>query len=328
MAALLAGLAACGRPTAKRAPIPPPPPPPVRPDPPVRPPDRTPAPDAPPKVTPVPRVVQPPVDQPGAPPPQAPPVDREALERFQAGRFRTAYGQTLQYRLFPPAELEPGRSYPLVVFLHGASGAGTGNWKQIDGSRLWGTALWTSPEIQARYPAFVLAPQADHRYAPTWVDKWRLPENPDPAKKEPLELILELIDELALALPVDLDRVYLTGYSMGGFGTWIGVSRHPDRFAAALAICGGGDPAHVVETNAAIWAFHGTADRSVPVRRSRSMVEALRRAGKEVRYTEYKGKGHDIWRWVYAEPGLADWLFSHRRQDRRGGEDVDVGDGR
>lgn len=315
LAVLAGALGGCGRSVPKRAPLPPPPPP-TRPEtPPVEAPGETPLPDSAPRPTPVPRVVRPPVTRPDEPP-QVPPVDPETLERFEGGRYRSPHLQTLEYRLFSPDRFEPGRRYPLVVFLHGASGLGEENWRQLDGSRLWGTALWTSPEVQERYPSFVLAPQADRRYAPTWVDKWRRPKNPDPAAKEPLELTLDLIDELAAALPVDLDRVYLTGYSMGGFGTWIGVSRHPDRFAAALAICGGGDPSHVVETRAAVWAFHGTADRAVPVRRSREMVRALRKAGKPVRYTEYKGKGHDIWRWVYAEPGLADWLFSHSRARR------------
>ncbi len=135
----------------------------------------------------------------------------------------------------------------------------------------------------------------------------------DPADKEPLELTVELIDALGLEFSIDPDRIYITGLSMGGFGTWIAVSRYPDRFAAAVPICGGGDPTAIGQTSAKIWAFHGAADRAVPPKRSREMVEALHRAGGHPRYTEYPGVGHDAWRYAYMEPELVGWLFRQRR---------------
>jgi predicted peptidase len=164
--------------------------------------------------------------------------------------------------------------------------------------------------VQAPHPAFVLIPQADPKLAPTWVRLWRRDPEATAARAEPLELAIELLDRLCRELPVDRKRIYVTGFSMGGFGSWIAISRHPEKFAAAAPIAGGGDPAHVAQSRSAVWAFHGDKDSIVPVTRSRSMVEALRKAGARPRYTEYAGKGHFIIREALNEPGLVDWLFS------------------
>ena len=223
----------------------------------------------------------------------------------------TAEGQRLRYRLFEPAPLEPGRLYPLVLYLHSASGSGSDNISQLNGSRSWGPAFWSSRDVQQRHPAFVLAPQADPRYADTWVRQWRPAAAGGPL--EPLELTLLLLDQLEARAPIDPDRIYITGYSMGGFGAWLAISRHPRRFAAAIPIAGGGDPTFVASTEAAVWAFHGAADPVVPVRRSREMVRALRSAGRPVRYTEYPDASHNLFWQVYEEEGLADWLFAQRR---------------
>lgn len=241
-----------------------------------------------------------------------PPLGEDLLLGFEARSFRSPGGLRLRYRLFRPPEYDPEKKYPLIVFLHGSSGAGTDNRKQLTGSRRYGVELWSSAEVQAEHPAFILAPQADPAQAPTWVRLWRAGQ-PDPMRAEPLEMVVDLIRELGHEFSLDPDRVYLTGMSMGGFGTWIGISRYPDLFAAALPMCGGGDPTHVVETEAAVWAFHGKADRVVPVRRSREMVEALRKAGKEPRYSEYSGVGHQVWKRAFEEPELVDWLFEQRR---------------
>jgi predicted peptidase len=99
---------------------------------------------------------------------------------------------------------------------------------------------------------------------------------------------------------------------MGGFGSWMAISRHPEKFAAAAPIAGGGDPAHVAGSRSAVWAFHGAKDSIVPVSRTRSMIEALRKAGANPRYTEYPGKGHFIIREALGEPELVDWLFSQK----------------
>jgi predicted peptidase len=99
---------------------------------------------------------------------------------------------------------------------------------------------------------------------------------------------------------------------MGGFGAWIAISRYPRLFAAAIPVCGGGDPLAVSGTTTKVWAFHGSADTVVPPRRSREMIEALKKAGASPRYTEFAGVGHNAWEHAYGEPGLADWLFSQQ----------------
>ncbi len=229
-------------------------------------------------------------------------------ERYEAAVYRNSHGAELPYRLFRPPAGNSSDKRPLILLLHGASARGTDNLTQLSAS--YGAAFWASPAVQQIEPAYVLAPQADPRYAPTWVRSWRQPAKRDPKRPEPLELALELIQDLQQDLPIDRKRIYVVGYSMGGFGAWIAISRHPGRFAAAAPIAGGGDPTHVPHTKASVWAFHGSADSSVPVRRSRQMVESLEKAGGDVRYTEYPGAGHEIWERVWAEPGLAEWLFS------------------
>lgn len=231
-------------------------------------------------------------------------------DAFESRTYR-AQGGALPYRIFKPANYDPKKKYPLILVLHGASSRGTDNRSQLANSN--GPLYWASPAVQSLQEAFVVAPQSDPRYAPTWVRSWRPPARPDPKRPEPLEMAVSLVRELGNEFSLDSDRLYLVGFSMGGFGAWIGASRHPDLFAAAVPIAGGGDPTHVTGTSAKVWAFHGTTDRTVPVRRSRQMVEALKNAGATVRFTEYPGVGHEAWRLVYRESELPRWLFEQSR---------------
>jgi predicted peptidase len=265
---------------------------------------------------------------PPAAPPEQPPPPRTQAEApaaapyhgptglFVAREYHSPEGQTLPYRLFAPNGYDPAKQYPLVVFLHGASARGRDNQRQLDGPGQWGTSAFASDDTQQSHPAFILAPQAN-RSDSSWVRQWRANPDRDPADKEPLELTVELIDALQEEFSIDPGRVYITGLSMGGFGAWIAISRYPDRFAAAVPVCGGGDPSAVGETKAKVWAFHGSADRDVPPQRSREMVEALRRTGADPRYTEYPGVGHNAWERAYQEPELLNWLFAQRHERGR-----------
>jgi predicted esterase len=304
--ACLLALGSCARPTIKE----PPPPPPA----PGVPSAELPRPGDPEPVSPAQPPPQPeqPVEE--TPPPEAitrpPYLDPTGL--FEAREYRSAEGQALPYRLFTPNGYDPGKQYPLIIFLHGASARGNDNERQLGGPGQWGTATWTREEIQQAHPAFVLAPQAN-RPGSRWVNQWRANPMRNPADKEPLELLVELLDELGQEFSIDPDRLYMTGLSMGGFGTWIAISRYPDKFAAAIPICGGGDPSALALTTTKVWAFHGSADRAVPPRRSREMIEALRRVGAEPRYTEYPKVAHNAWVYAYQEPELAEWLFAQRK---------------
>jgi dienelactone hydrolase len=302
--AFLLALGSCARPRLKEPPPPPPAP-------------SVPSPQPP-------QPADPELIPPSQPPEQPPKESRppEAILRppylgptglFEAREYRSAEGQTLPYRLFTPNGYDPAKRYPLIVFLHGASARGNDNERQLGGPGQWGTATWTREETQLNYPAFVLAPQAN-RHDSRWVRQWRANPMRKPSDKEPLELVIELIDELGLQFSIDPDRLYITGLSMGGFGTWIAISRYPEKFAAAIPICGGGDPSALSQTTTRVWAFHGSADRAVPPRRSREMIEALRKAGADPRYTEYKGVAHTAWAYAYQEPELIGWLFAQRKE--------------
>jgi predicted peptidase len=126
--------------------------------------------------------------------------------------------------------------------------------------------------------------------------------------------LIQLVDHVQTNLNVDATRVYVTGLSMGGFGTWRLVAAYPERFAAALPICGGGEPAAMARSlrRVPIWAFHGERDAVVPVKRSREMVEAVRCAGGDVRLTVYPDVEHNSWKQTYDNPEIYKWLLSHR----------------
>ena len=247
-----------------------------------------------------------------------PPWRRQATEirqaeeaRFESRSYRTSAGAVLPYRLFVPDGYDPKRKYPLILVLHGASSRGSDNQQQMSDSD--GARYWASGPVQSLQQAFVVAPQADPKYAPTWVRAWRPPAAQDPKRPEPLEMSVDLIDTLGEEFSIDRSRLYVVGYSMGGFGAWLAASRHPGLFAAAVPIAGGGDPSYIVGTSAKVWAFHGTTDQVVPITRSRQMVDALKKAGKDVKYTEYPGVNHEAWKLVYEEPELPVWLFQQSR---------------
>jgi predicted peptidase len=127
-------------------------------------------------------------------------------------------------------------------------------------------------------------------------------------------MVLDLIEAVCNEYRIDKDRIYLTGVSVGGYGTWDLVSRRPELFAAAIPVSGGGDPAQAAKlAKLPIWAFHGGADPLVPVERARDMIAALKKAGGEPKYTEYKGVGHDAWTPRYRDNEVLDWLFAQKK---------------
>jgi predicted peptidase len=209
----------------------------------------------------------------------------------------------MPYRLFAPTGLNPAERYPLVIWLHGAGGAGDDNRKQIEGDQVAGTRTWTKRENQAKHPAFVVVPQAPGAWGP---------EEGEPSKEA--LLALEIIQALKTEFPIDAGRIYLTGQSNGGFGVWNLISERPELFAAAIPLCGGGDPKFASKlTRMPIWAFHGEKDDVIPVSYSRDMIAAIRKAGGMPKYTEYKNAGHDVWTPAFKEPGLVEWLFAQHK---------------
>jgi hypothetical protein len=131
----------------------------------------------------------------------------------------------------------------------------------------------------------------------------------------PMRLTLEVLAGLQKEFNLDDNRLYITGLSMGGYGTWDVIWRHPHLFAAAVPVCGGADESKApLIKDLPIWCFHGGADPVVPTERSRNMIAALKAAGGHPKYTEYPGVGHNSWDRAYSEPELPKWLFSQKRQ--------------
>jgi predicted peptidase len=217
----------------------------------------------------------------------------------------------MPYQLSRPAA-EAGKSYPLVVCLHGAAGRGTDN--QARGIEAY--AVLGSPEVQNRHPSFLLAPQCAK--GSQWVDApWKLGSYrlEQVAESVYMKKVHALILNVMQTCPVDRTRICVTGQSMGGFGTWDVILRHPELFAAAIPICGSGSPKHAANVRALpLRFFHGAMDPTVPVSGSREMAAALKAAGSVAfAYTELPEGGHVIMKEVWATPGLIDWLFEQRR---------------
>lgn len=164
-----------------------------------------------------------------------------------------------------------------------------------------------------RYHALALDNAIDHRWVQAdWSDPLPWPSAREPSR--PMRSLVGLLDALGETWPIDPDRRYLAGHSMGGFGVFDLLMRRPRDFAAAVVLCGGGDDARAGEiAHIPLWLFHAADDGEVPVERSRSMCDALCRAGGAPRYSEYPSGGHAVWEHAYAEPGLSQWLFAQRR---------------
>jgi len=184
---------------------------------------------------------------------------------------------------------------PLIIYLHGSSRRGR------DIERVKGNGLPPLLDKKDDFEFVVASPQALSKHP--WQRCW-----------QPDDVVL-LLDHLLATQRIDSNRVYLTGLSMGGYGTWAAIEKHADRFAAAVPICGGGNPdAARAIGKLPVWAFHGEADRVVPVARSREMVTAVEAAGGRARLTAYPDVGHDSFTRTYANPELYRWLLRQQRK--------------
>jgi predicted peptidase len=234
-----------------------------------------------------------------------------AVAGFSAGSYRSSSGEEMRYRLFVPPGYEASKKYPIVLWLHGAAGRGSDNFSQLSGGNFAGSHIWTAAENQAKYHAFVLAPQVE-------VTKgWARPHTNTPAVA--IRLALEILDTVEKKYNIDRAREYVVGQSMGGEGVWAALSIAPTRFAAAIALCGYGDAYMIPRVaNVPVWIFQGEEDPVVPVSRARTWIAELRNAGGAPKYTEYPGIAHNAWDIAFQEPELAAWLFSNVRVESNG----------
>jgi predicted peptidase len=235
------------------------------------------------------------------PPGEQPPMSARpggAPASFEVRTFTAPNGAAIRYSLFIPKAISPGEKLPLVLCLHGSGG-------NTEAAR-----VLASPERQAKTPCIVMAPGCDSRKA-RWVPMTFRPDERGNVMAE----LLGALDALTREQPVDPGRVYVTGQSMGGVGTWGLIAAEPQRFAAAAPVCGIWQTEDAAKmARVPVWAFHGEKDPTVPVDGSRRMVAALKAAGASPRYTEYPDVGHNSWTAAYATDELWEWMFAQRRK--------------
>jgi predicted peptidase len=223
-------------------------------------------------------------------------------------------GRTYRYQVYVPADYAGGEKWPVILFLHGSGESGSDGVLQTTAGL--GNALRRDP---SRYPAIVVFPQVPEGSAWTGAQA---------------DLALAALNQTLTEFHADADRIYLTGLSLGGYGTWYLAYRHPELFAAVVPICGwidgrpdrehfdpivapqDGPPLEAVARRLGrtpIWIFHGEADSAVPVAGARGPAAALQAAGADVRYTEYLGMDHNVWDATYGSDTFVRWLFAQSK---------------
>jgi len=218
---------------------------------------------------------------------------------FEVREFKGTNGQTIRYSLFVPKE--KAESLPLVLCLHGAGG-------NTDAAN-----LLAASEMQAKHPCIILAPACDGKETRWAKSEFRGGMEMRSVMPEMMQALAAVITETK----ADTKRIYLTGQSMGGMGTWGVIAAYADQFAAAVPVCGIWQTADAAKMNGvAIWAFHGDQDGAVPVSGTRDMIAALKAAGvkPEPKYTEFPGVGHGSAGPAYEKAELWDWLFAQKRE--------------
>jgi poly(3-hydroxybutyrate) depolymerase len=262
----------------------------------------------------------------------------EILANFHK-RYHTYGSTTLPYHVFIPDNYDSSIHYPMVLCLHGAGERGD-NDEAVKKNKM--ATVWALDAHQAQWPCVIVVPQCPT--SNSWADitgsnSYRV--DAQPISNE-LLTVSDILDSLEREISIDTNRIYITGLSMGGIGTWDMIMRYPNRFAAAIPLCGIGDTTEAeVIRNIPIWDFHGAADNTFPVTCSRVMISALEKSGRSVVYThckngnpmgmtsndladsinagvkllysEYQYVGHSVWDSAYTNPFLLPWVFSQSK---------------
>jgi predicted peptidase len=219
----------------------------------------------------------------------------EPTKGFLNRVHKDADGKEAKYVLFVPHDYTGDKAYPVILFLHGAGERTNGKKQPVEVGI--GTAV---KKRENNFPCLVIIPQAQK----TW-------QASSPDAKRALDILAEVEKEYQ----IDDKRVYLTGLSMGGMGTWSLAVAHPDKWAAIVPICGRGDTSKAAKIkDLPCWCFHGDADRAVDVEGSRKMIAAIKEAGGNPKYTEYPGVGHNSWDKAYDTDELYDWLLKQHKK--------------
>ncbi len=247
-------------------------------------------------------------------------VYRLDLPAMMAERSLVVAGATMRYRIFVPPGLDAARAVPLVLYFHHAGQRGD-NLRQLRndyGSSDLGTGVFVHPDSQRRHPCVVLAPQILVEDQWNWgagIDWCKPRGDMAPAMGLSMAAALAVLDQTLAELPIDRSRIYVTGTSMGGVGSYEAIARRPQLFAGGIIICGAHDDGRgALFASTPLQLFHGTCDESIRVERTRQMVDAIRSAGGQVTYTEYSDLRHmDCRDIVYSTPAVIEWLFTQRR---------------
>lgn len=239
---------------------------------------------------------------------------------FKTYNYTSETGKTvsLPYRLFLPKGYEESKSaeFPVLLFLHGYGEIGSDNTKQI---RVLGGSNALLDKLVSDGSCVIIAPQCNDPAEYNWVPinhQWKTGSRELTAKPTiTLEAATALLKEYIAEGKIDTKRVYVSGISMGGYGTWEIIARNPELFAAAVPLCGAGIPSKAAELkDMAIWAFHGLADPTVPAKGTQDMQQAIKAAGgTKFKATYFEGVGHNIWTQAFGYPGLVEWILSQSK---------------
>ncbi len=212
--------------------------------------------------------------------------------------FAKTVSKTLscRYLLFLPEGYgQKKQKWPMIMFLHGAGQSGD------DVNKVKEHGPPKIVEKQKDFPFILVSPQCPKDE--WWYDK--------------IELLINLLDDIVSRYDVDTERIYLTGLSIGGYGTWALAAAYPDRFAAIAPVCGGGSRAIAYRVkDIPVWAFHGAKDEVVPLKESEEAVTAIKEFGGDARLTVYPDAGHDAWTQTYENQEFYDWFLKHRKNSK------------
>lgn len=217
---------------------------------------------------------------------------------YEVRNFSDKRNDALSYGWLRPEKVELGKRYPLVLCLHGAGGSS------------YAAELLAAARMRDRYPCFVMAPGSNKKEA-FWMNTDVIERRTD---SEKLPIVIEALRSLLPIEAIDLTRIYVTGQSMGGAGTWGAIATYPDLFAAAVPTAGAWNPKQAAAmTRVPVWAFHGGADPVVPAHWEGELCEAIVKAGGTAKYTEFPDQGHNSWTKAYDSLTTWDWLFAQRK---------------
>jgi predicted peptidase len=228
---------------------------------------------------------------------------------FRNRAFATKSGARMPYRLFIPPGYDSGKQYPLVMWFHGGSGRGSDDESQIAGENEKGAHLWTTPERQAAFPAFVLAPQCPKN------ENWSDPDLNEINTQ--LQMALDILTGVQKDYSIDADRIYLVGQAMGGLAVWTLLQNFPEQWAAAVVVASYDNftnPRGIARVP--LWIFQSDMDRIVPVGLVREMVKQLNKSGGAPRYTEYHKLKGEVWDRAFDDPALPKWVSMQRKSQR------------